>query len=109
MARHAIQPAEDFHVFRHCVLFTFNDDANEDAKAAIAAGLDQMAMLDCVAAFTHGPDAGVSDGNWDYSVAADFADAEAYRVYATDADHLALIETWIKPNISARAAVQFEY
>lgn len=96
-------------MLRHCVLFTFNDQATDDAKAAISAGLDELAMLDCVAAFTHGPDAGVSEGNWDYSVAADFADREAYGVYAADTDHVALIEQWIKPNISARAAVQFEY
>ncbi|MEM7095471.1 MAG: Dabb family protein [Actinomycetota bacterium] len=95
-------------MIRHVVLFTFSDDATDDDKAAIAAGLDRMAELDCVSSFSHGPDAGLVDGNWDYTVVADFEDAPAYGVYANDADHLALIADVIKPAISGRAAVQFQ-
>lgn len=88
-------------------MFKWNDDVSDDAKAAVSAGLDEMAKLDSVAAYNHGPDAGISDGNWDYVVVGDFAGADEYSSYATNADHVALIETHIKPNISARAAVQF--
>ena len=52
-------------MFRHCVMFTFNEDATAEAKAAISAGLDEMAKLEVVVDYRHGPDAGVSDGNWD--------------------------------------------
>ena len=31
-----------------------------------------------------------------------------YKVYATDSSHLALIADLIKPNISGRAAVQYQ-
>lgn len=95
-------------MFRHCVMFTWNDAATSEAKAAVAAGLDEMAKLDFVSSFVHGPDAGVSDGNWDYVVVADFAGADEYRTYANDADHLQLIADVIKPAISGRAAVQYE-
>ena len=94
-------------MFRHCVMFTWNDDVTDEAKAAIGAGLDKLAQLDVVAAYQHGPDAGVSEGNWDYVVVGDFASIDDYKVYATDAGHLALIADLIKPNINGRAAVQY--
>jgi len=94
-------------MFRHSVMFRWNDDATDDAKAAVAAGLDRLSTMDCITTFTHGGDLGVSDGNWDYAVVADFESAEQYQVYATDADHLALIADVIKPNIAGRTAVQF--
>jgi len=96
-------------VFRHCVMFTWADDVSEESKAAISAGLDQLASLDCVAAYHHGPDAGISDGNWDYVAVGDFDSVDDYRTYASDAGHLQLIADMIKPNISGRAAVQYEF
>lgn len=88
-------------------MFKWNADVSDETKAAVSAGLDEMAKLSSVAAYKHGPDAGISDGNWDYVVVGDFANVDDYASYSTDADHLALIETHIKPAISARAAVQF--
>jgi hypothetical protein len=96
-------------VFRHCVMFTWADNVSDTTKAAISAGLDELAELDCVTAYQHGPDAGISDGNWDYIAVGDFASVEDYRTYATDAGHLLLITDLIKPNISGRAAVQYEF
>ena len=94
-------------MFRHCVMFKWSDGVGDDAKAAISSGLDELAALPFVAAYEHGPDAGVSDGNWDYVVVGDFATVDDYRTYATDAGHQQLIADLIKPNISARAAVQY--
>ena len=88
-------------------MFTWNDSATDEAKAEIATGLDEMAALECVAGYRHGPDAGVSDGNWDYVVVGDFASVEDYLTYASDESHLRLIADHIRPNISARAAVQY--
>ena len=61
-----------------------------------------------IATYTHGPDAGVSEGNWDYVVVGDFASVDDYRTYAADPGHLEMIAELIRPAISARAAVQFE-
>lgn len=96
-------------MFRHCVMFKWTDQATDGAKAAVSAGLDQMINLDVVAGYHHGPDAGVSDGNWDYVAVGDFASVENYQAYAVEANHVALIAEHIKPNISARAAVQYHY
>lgn len=95
-------------MLRHCVMFTWNENATDDIKAAVSAGLDQLGLLDGVVAYKHGPDAGISDGNWDYVVVGDFESVDGYRSYAADAGHLDLIATLIKPNISGRAAVQYE-
>jgi len=95
-------------MLRHCVMFTWNDDVSAEDKQAIAAGLDQMAQLSCVHAYEHGADAGISSDNWDYVVVGDFASVDDYNQYATDADHVRLVTELIKPNISGRAAVQFE-
>lgn len=94
-------------MFRHCVMFKWNDEATEEAKAAICSGLDALAQLDAIQTYTHGPDARVNDGNWDYVVVGDFATVDDYRIYATDPAHLELISELIRPNIAGRAAIQY--
>jgi hypothetical protein len=95
-------------MFRHCVMFKWAEGVSDATKAEISTGLDRLATLDAVSSYHHGPDLGVSDGNWDYGIVGDFAEKAAYRVYATEEGHVALINDLIKPNISARAAVQYE-
>ncbi len=95
-------------MFRHCVMFTWAEGVSDDTKAAVSAGLDKLAELPCVAAYHHGADAGISDGNWDYVAVGDFDSVQDYRTYATDEGHLQLIADLIKPNISGRAAVQYD-
>jgi len=51
------------------------------------------------------PDAGVSDGNFDYVVTADFESVEDYQAYATNTDHVALVTNVIKPAISAHTQI----
>lgn len=90
-------------------MFKWADGVSAATKAEISVGLDRLATLDAVSSYHHGPDLGVSDGNWDYGIVGDFEDEAAYRRYATEAGHLALITDLIKPNINARAAVQYEF
>ena len=100
---------EESDVFRHCVMFKWTDQVTSEAKAALSTGLDSLAELAVVQSYIHGPDAGVSDGNWDYAVVADFADVDDYRAYSADAGHQELIAELLRPNIAARAAIQYEY
>lgn len=95
-------------MFRHCVMFKWSDDVADGVKAAVSEGLDELAKLDFVVNYHHGPDAQVSDGNWDYVAVGDFASPADYQSYATDPGHVALVTDLIKPNISARAAVQYD-
>jgi hypothetical protein len=83
------------------------DGVSDATKAEISSGLDRLAGLEAVSEYHHGPDLGVSEGNWDYGIVGDFADEAAYREYASEEGHVALINDLIKPNISARAAVQY--
>ncbi|MGI9609946.1 MAG: Dabb family protein [Acidimicrobiia bacterium] len=95
-------------MFRHCVMFKWADGVSDATKIEISLGLDRLATLDAVTNYHHGPDLGVSEGNWDYGIVGDFEDEAAYREYATEPGHVTLIADLIKPNISARAAVQYE-
>jgi len=91
------------------VLFNWAQDANADALEAIRSGLDQLAQLDMVVSYHHGPDVAVSDGNWDYALVADFESIEDYQRYAADSTHRDLVESLILPCMSNGATVQFEF
>ncbi len=95
-------------MLRHCALFTWNPDVTDETMAAIKAGLDRLATLDCVAAYTHGPDAGLREGNFDYAVIGDFETVEAFQEYSSEEGHRALIKDLIIPNISGRAGIQIQ-
>ena len=95
-------------MIRHVALFTWKPDVSEESVAAIRAGLDRLATLDCVAAYTHGPDAGLREGNFDYAVIGDFETVDAYQEYSSEEGHQALIKDLIVPNISGRAGIQIQ-
>ena len=94
-------------MFRHCVMFRWKPGTGDNVKAAIAAGLNELAHLEGVLSYTHGADLGLRDDNWDYVVVGDFVDEAAYRGYATDPGHVELIQTLIVPNIEERAGAQY--
>ncbi|MFT6292733.1 MAG: hypothetical protein ACJAR2_003352 [Ilumatobacter sp.] len=50
----------------------------------------------------------MTDGNFDYVVVGEYASANDYAVYRDHPDHKALIQQYIAPHISDRAAVQYE-
>ena len=52
-------------------------------------------------------DAGLSDGNADTVLIADFPDVEAFYRYAQDPVHLAVIAEHVRPYLAARSAVQY--
>ncbi|MGI9606809.1 MAG: Dabb family protein [Acidimicrobiales bacterium] len=95
-------------MFRHCVMFRWNDGVDDGIKGEISAALDRMAALPMVHDYSHSSDAGVSDGNFDYAVVADFANIDDYRSYAVEPSHVEMINNLLKPNIAARSAVQYE-
>ncbi len=84
------------------------ETATAEVKTEIGIGLNRLAEFECVTSYHPGPDLGVSEGNWDYMLVGDFVDEAAYRQYADEEGHLALIADLIRPNITARAAVQYE-
>jgi hypothetical protein len=93
---------------RHVATFTFVGGTTEEQIANVTAGLaglpDEIPEIE---AFAFGPDAGLNDGNADYSVVADFASIDAYLAYRDHPAHQAVLADRIKPILAARAAVQF--
>jgi hypothetical protein len=96
-------------VLRHVVLLKWTEGASAAQKQAV---LDALAALPGqipeVRSYVFGPDAGLSDGNHDLAIVADFDDAAAYQAYAKHPDHVAMITQHVRPILAARAAAQYE-
>jgi stress responsive alpha/beta barrel protein len=96
-------------MFRHVVLFTWNDDATEARKRALRDELAKMPpAIDVIRAYKYGPDAGIMPANCDFAVVADFDDDAGYVTYRDHPVHRALVENYVSPIVASRAAVQFE-
>ena len=96
-------------MFRHVVLFTWNDDVTEAQKQALHDELAKMPpAIDVIRAYKFGPDAGIRSANCDYAVVADFDDQAGYLAYRDHPVHRALVERYVNPIVAQRAAVQFE-
>jgi hypothetical protein len=96
-------------VLRHVVLFTWSDAADDARRAETLAALRRLPEeVGGMTAFAVGPDAGLADGNAHTALVADFPDEEAWRRYATDPRHLAVIAEHVRPWLAGRSAVQYE-
>ncbi len=96
-------------MIRHVVTFTWSDAADERRRADILQALRRLrqdvgGMTDLVVA----EDAGLSDGNADTVLIADFPDVEAFHRYAQDPVHLAVLAEHVRPWLAARSAVQYQ-
>lgn len=93
---------------RHVVMFTFADGLGPDYVDRVRQGLDSMpTTIAEIRSYTHGTDIGISDGNYDYVVVADFDNVEGYRTYRDHPHHVLFIEEVIKGNVAERASVQY--
>jgi hypothetical protein len=61
-----------------------------------------------IRSFVIGPDAGISQGNAEFAVTADFDDEAGFIAYRDDPTHRAIIAEHIAPIIAERT-VQLEY
>lgn len=96
-------------MIRHVVMFTWSETADAERRARSVQALRRLPDdVGGMTALTVGEDAGLSDGNADAVLIVDFPDVEAYRRYAQDPVHQAMIAEHIRPFLAARSAVQFE-
>ncbi len=96
-------------MFRHVVMFSWNETVDAAHVQVVAEQLDALpALIPEIASYQHGPDAGVNAGNFDYVVVGDFANVDDYLVYRDHPDHQAFIATHIAGRLNSRSAVQFE-
>lgn len=96
-------------MYRHVVMFKWNDDVDDAHIAETAAALDALvATIDEVGDYRHGADLGLTEGNFDYVIVGEFASVEDYVIYRDHPDHRQVIADYIAGRVSARAAVQYD-
>jgi hypothetical protein len=96
-------------MIRHVVVFTWSPDADADRRAAIVEALRRLRRdVGGMTSLVVADDAGLSDGNADTVLMADFPDVEAYYRYAQDPAHLAVLAEHVRPWLAQRSAVQYQ-
>jgi len=96
-------------VLRHVVLFSWSDAADPSRRAATVAALRGLREeVGGMSSLTVSDDAGLVEGNAHTVLVADFPDADAYRRYAQDPVHQAVIAEHVTPYLASRSAVQYE-
>jgi hypothetical protein len=95
-------------MIRHVVTFTWSDAADGERREAILAALRRLRQdVGGMTSLVVAADAGLSDGNADAVLIADFPDVEAFYRYAQDPVHLAVLTEHVRPWLAARSAVQY--
>jgi Stress responsive A/B Barrel Domain len=96
-------------VLRHVVLFTWTE-AMDDARRATTVDALRRLREDVggMSSLTVEHDAGLVEGNAHTVLVADFPDAEAFRRYAQDPVHQAVIADHVRPWLGSRSAVQYQ-
>lgn len=95
-------------MFHHMVIFRFEDGTDSQQIDAITEGLASLPPeIDVLVGYRFGPDVGITEGSWDYGVAADFVAEGHYNDYSKHPAHVRVVEERIKPFIKESARVQF--
>jgi len=93
----------------HVALFTWKPGVTDSDVEALCTGLATLPdLIPQLQGYRFGPDAGLTDGNADFAVVAELADADAYRAYADHPAHRDVIDRLLKPLLDRRAAVQLD-
>ena len=96
-------------MLRHVALFRFKPETtDEQIEAAMIALSTLPDQIDVLRKFRFGPDAGITEGAWDFAVVAVLDDADNYVAYRDDPAHVAVLRDYIAPLISEAARIQFE-
>lgn len=94
-------------MIRHIVLLKWADSATDAQKQAVTDGLAKLpALISELKRYDLGSDAGISEGNHDFAIVAEFDDVDGFAVYRDHPEHLKVIAENIKPILAGRAAVQ---
>jgi hypothetical protein len=95
--------------FRHVVLLRWADDVPEDHVERVRVELDELPrQIPQIRSFLHGSDVGVSEGNYDYVVVADFDNVHDWRSFREHPAHLLFMEEHITGKFKDRAAIQYQ-
>jgi len=96
-------------MIRHVVMFKWRDGTTAEQIQAVGDRLGRLpAEVPEIAAYSFGPDLGLSDGASGFAVVADFATVEDWRSYLAHPAHLRVVEEAVAPIRESRTVVQFE-
>ena len=96
-------------MLRHVALFRVKPEAtNEQIVAAMGALSTLPDQIDVLRKFRYGPDAGITEGTWDFAVVAVLDNADDYISYRDHPTHVAVLRDYVTPIISEAARIQFE-
>ena len=96
-------------MYRHVVLFRFLPDSTPEQRQAVLDGLRSLpAQIPELVDYRVGHDVGTAEDNFDFAVVADFAEPEHYETYRDHPAHEAVVSTFVRPLLAARASVQYE-
>jgi hypothetical protein len=94
--------------FRHVVMFQWAEGLGDEHVRRVRDGLNALpSAIEQIRSYVHGPDLGVTEGNFDYVLVADFDSEEDFLVYRSHPVHLQFIADVITGNTANRAAVQY--
>jgi hypothetical protein len=94
-------------MFRHIAVFRWKDGTTEEQVQAIERALTALReQLPQLRSYAFGADLGLTEGNADFAIVADFDDEDGWRAYAADAEHRRVIAELIAPVTEVRSAVQ---
>lgn len=95
-------------MIRHVVLMRTRHPLPAEEKETIVRSLRELpSLVPDIRRYSVGFDAGVSDGNSDLAVVADFDDVEGYLRYAGHPSHQEMIAELLRPVLAERVAVQY--
>lgn len=94
---------------RHTVMLRWKDGTTREQVASVESGLGSLpAIISEIKRYEFGPDLGLADTNFDFVLVADFDSVEDFKMYATQPDHVAVIEMAIAPIVAEAQRVQYE-
>ncbi len=93
---------------RHVSLFTFTPETTQEQQELARQLRTLPGAIQQIKDYHVGPDAGLNPGNYQFGIVADFATVEDYLVYRDHPVHQELIQTYVRPIVANRAAVQYE-
>ena len=97
-------------MIRHVVVFTWSEAADEARRRTTLEALRRLrADVGGMTSLVVAEDAGLTDGNADTVLIADFPDVEAFYRYAQDPVHLSVIAEHVRPWLAQRSALQYHF
>jgi hypothetical protein len=97
-------------MIRHVVVFTWKPEATPEQIEEIASSLRNLtSSIPAIRAYACGSDAGITKGNFNFAVVADFDDEAGFVSYRDNPGHRDIIARLITPIVAQRGAVQYEF